>query len=183
MKKIPIFLFALGLCVLFGMQNVNAYPHNPGDGQGGPHPCMRGHGPGPHGGFGGPCFGFGPFFAPDQKITAEQRAKYAALLKEFEPKMREIRDQLFVKEHVLEALEHAVQPDVAKIEETAKDIIQLKNAKRALHTAFEDRVEKECGLKKAPRPLPGLDMPHNMHDRGPHHGGPRPDAPQGAPKE
>ena len=116
-----------------------------------------------------------------QNITPEQREKYAALLQEFEPKMRAIREQLFVKETVLDALKHAVQPDVVKIEQTAMDIVQLRNAKRELRIALAERAEKECGIKRGPRPLPGLDYPpHHMHHGSYHNdfdhnrdGGPR----------
>ena len=55
-----------------------------------------------------PCPGFDGKMP--QKITDEQRAKYYAICKEFEPKLRELNDQLFVKKNELEALKHAVQP-------------------------------------------------------------------------
>ena len=118
-----------------------------------------------------PCPGFDGKMP--QKITDEQRAKYYAICKEFEPKLRELNDQLFVKKNELEALKHAVQPDVAAVRATAQDIVTLRNEKRAVEQAKEDSIAKECGITRPDKPIPGVDVPfHRGH-------GPRPFGPHG----
>ena len=118
-----------------------------------------------------PCPGFDG--RQMQTLTDEQRAKYYAITKEFEPKLRELNDQLFVKKHELEALKHAAQPDASAVRSCAQEIVKLRAERRAVQQAREERIEKECGIKRPARPIPGVDMPF----RGPH--GPRGFGPHG----
>ncbi|MCR4666144.1 MAG: periplasmic heavy metal sensor [Desulfovibrio sp.] len=97
-------------------------------------------------------------------LTAEQRAGFRAIVAEYEAKFREIADQLFIKENELQALKHAVQPDVKAVSATAKEIVDLRNARRDLLRVIDERAEKELGIKRPQRRVPGMDF------TGPHHG-------------
>ena len=92
-------------------------------------------------------------------ITQDQRAKYYALQKEYAPKFREIKDQLFIKENELKALQHAVQPDVPAVRAAATEIVSLRNALADLKKALDERLAKECGIVRPPKPIPGVDCP------------------------
>ena len=120
----------------------------------------------------GPHFGPGPNHGPKpfiETLTEEQRAKYFGIIEEYEPKLREYADQLFVKKNELQALTHAVQPDVQAVRATAQDIVDIRNARRALLRTIDARIEKECGIKR-PRRMPDFDLfPHHAH-HGPHRG-------------
>ena len=105
---------------------------------------------------------------PVQRITDQQRAQYYAIMSEYEPKLREFADQLFVKENELQALKHAVQPDVNAVRATAEEIVKLRNQRRALKRTIDARLEKECGIKRPQKPIPGVDIPYRPF-RG-HHG-------------
>ncbi|MBQ9536206.1 MAG: periplasmic heavy metal sensor [Desulfovibrionaceae bacterium] len=123
-----------------------------------------------YGGPQGPC---GPGFhhppmPPQQNITAEQRQKYYAIRDEFAPKFQSLRDQLFVKVNVLQALKKAAQPDVARVEAVCQEILKLRAAKRDLQMAFDKKIATECGIKKPAKPIPGVDVPPRPF-HGPHH--------------
>ncbi|MBQ7585822.1 MAG: periplasmic heavy metal sensor, partial [Desulfovibrionaceae bacterium] len=131
-------------------------------------PCGQFHqGPMGH----GPCSEQGPAL---KTLTPEQRAKYYAIKQEFAPKFQNLRDQLFVKKNVLKALTNSSQTDLGKVEALSQEIVKLQAAKRELHKAMADRLEKECGLKKPMPPIPGVDFlpsgPHHGPFHGPHHG-------------
>ena len=105
---------------------------------------------------------------PQQNITAEQRQKYYAIRDEFAPKFQSLRDQLFVKVNVLQALKKAAQPDVARVEAVCQEILKLRAAKRDLQMAFDKKIATECGIKKPAKPIPGVDVPPRPF-HGPHH--------------
>ncbi|MBQ7456226.1 MAG: periplasmic heavy metal sensor [Desulfovibrio sp.] len=143
---IALSLVALTLC---SVSFVGAYPmHNEAPCQGQGMPCPGFHGQGQGQGY-GPC----------QSITAEQRAKYYALMDEYEPRLRELKDQLFIKKQELEALKKANQPDVNQVRAVATEIVKLQNAKRDLQKVINNRIAKECGIQRPQRPIPGVDCP------------------------
>ncbi|MBQ7617611.1 MAG: periplasmic heavy metal sensor, partial [Desulfovibrio sp.] len=122
-------------------------------------PCAN-QAPCPQFGAGGPCAGYhgqGP--RQFQSITPEQRAKYKAIMDEYRPKLRELADQLFILENELQALKHAVQPDVKAVRSTATEIVKVRNERRELKQIIHQRLQKECGIKLPERPIPGVDMP------------------------
>ncbi|MCR5813305.1 MAG: periplasmic heavy metal sensor [Desulfovibrio sp.] len=154
-------LVALAFLLTLSLAHTQSHAHPAGQG-----PCMQN----------APCTGQAPCPGVEgamlQSITPEQRAQYYAISKEFEPKLRELNDQLFIKKNELEALKHAVQPDVNAVRSTAQEIVKLRNEKRAVQQAKDERIAKECGITRPARPIPGVDVPFHR-GQGPRHFGPR----------
>ena len=78
-------------------------------------------------------------------LSPEQRAKYSALIDEYAPKMRPIRDQIFVKRQELSALRNAANPDVKAVRSTAEELVKLQDQMADLHRELGARLEKEVG--------------------------------------
>ena len=103
-------------------------------------------------------------------LSPEQRAKYSALIDEFAPKMRPIRDQIFVKRQELSALRNAANPDVKAVRSTAEELVKLQDQMADLHNELGRRLEKEVGApqwRDRDRPDPQDDRP--MPPRGYRH--------------
>ena len=105
-----------------------------GDGYGYGYGCYGG---GYRGHWGG--YGYGRGLSP------EQRAKYSALIDEYAPKMRPVRDQIFVKRQELSALRNAANPDVKAVRNTAEELVKLQDQMADLHNELAARLEKEVG--------------------------------------
>lgn len=101
-----------------------------------------GNGGGHRGHWGG--YGYGNGLSP------EQRAKYSALIDEYAPKMRPVRDQIFVKRQELAALRNAANPDVKAVRVAAEELVALQNQMTQLHRELGARLEKEVGAPEWP---------------------------------
>lgn len=143
-----------------------AGPHHRGQGNG-YGPCYNGEGCW-EGGWGhhGHARGWGY-----RAMSDEQRAKFDNILKEFSPRMEELRDNIFVKQQELRALQNATSPDVNAVRAAAADLTRLRNEMADLHDALGDKLAAEVGVPEGFKKGRGP-----RADRGPAGDGPRGDA-------
>ena len=150
MKPSRILLPALFAATIMGgalAGSTEARPHHNGMGYGygcdggydADYGCNGGYGYG-RGHWGG--YGYGRGLSP------EQRARYSALIDEYAPKMRPVRDQIFVKRQELSALRNAASPDMKAVRATAEELVKLQNQMADLHRELGARLEKEVGAPK-----------------------------------
>ncbi len=102
----------------------------------------------------------------ESNITDEQRKEARMLVEKAQESMAPMKQQLFVKEQELEALQNAATPDVSAVSKKATEIVELrqkiKDAKKDLGIA----IDKALGLEPGTHSLGG-----GMGHGGMGHGG------------
>ncbi|MES9996589.1 periplasmic heavy metal sensor [Desulfovibrio aminophilus] len=100
----------------------------------------------------GPCEG-------PVRLDPGKQATLDNLLAEHHKAMQPLRDQLFVKEHELRALERQSTADLPAVRATAKEIVNLRGQVIEQDQAFRAKVLKETGLRLPPPPPCGRPAP------------------------
>ena len=98
-----------------------------------------------HGGY-----GYGP--GPDgpggwhQAIPQEQRDAVYGMMREHRAKVQPLRDELWTKRTMLDALSGNPNADVKEIKSLVEEVGALRGKLRAEHDAFSARVKKDTGI-------------------------------------
>lgn len=120
--------------------------------------AVAGPGPGPGrgcpGGCGGP--GNGPRAAFSQ-LTPEKQAEARAVMDKYEPEFETIRNHIWAKRSVLQAMINGGQADEKAITKLITDISSLRNKMRDLRAARADELVQATGIAAfGVRPCPGF---------------------------
>ena len=161
MKPSRIILPVLFAATLVGGTFAGTAEARPHHGMGYGYGCNGYDDDGGYGCYGGGYRGHWGGYGYGRGLSPEQRAKYSALIDEYAPKMRPIRDQIFVKRQELSALRNAANPDVKAVRSTAEELVKLQDQMADLHNELGARLEKEVG---APQWRDG-DRPCSPDDR------------------
>lgn len=147
MKSLRFTLPLLLAGLLFGVSaQVNAMPGPDGVMAGpgmSPNPEMGPMGPGHEPGKRGPR----SIFAG---MNAEQKAKAMAIVKEYDPKIQALRDEQFIKQHELRALENAATPNLQAVRAEAGKLLELVKQIRELEREKMEKIRKEVGPVQRP---------------------------------
>jgi zinc resistance-associated protein len=102
-----------------------------------------GYGRGYAGACGGP--GFGPAAAYSQ-LTPEKQAEVKAVVDKYEPQFETVRNQIWAKRSVLQAMVNGGKADEQAITKLVTDISSLRNKMRDLRASMSDELVKATGI-------------------------------------
>ncbi|MES9996588.1 periplasmic heavy metal sensor [Desulfovibrio aminophilus] len=105
------------------------------------------------GGYGHGMYGGGPGYGMMDEytqLTPEKRAAVDKLFAEHRKAVQPLRDELFVKQAELDAVERQQSPDLNAVRTLAKDITTLRGKLFDQGEAFRAKVEKETGIEMGP---------------------------------
>ncbi len=149
MKKFIIAGLLAMAVVVSGSGFANAKPPRP-DADFGGYPFSGFHHRGiPH------HYMMGPFMLA--QLPPEKQAQYKELLKEFGPKLMELKDRIHVKEMELKALSRSPNSTPDSISRTANELGAILAEKRKVEQEYGERLEKEVG----PFPFSPMAQPDN----------------------
>ncbi|MEZ7198756.1 Spy/CpxP family protein refolding chaperone [Pseudodesulfovibrio karagichevae] len=102
---------------------------------------------GPGHGYAGACGGpgYGPGAAYSQ-LTPEKQAEVKAVADKYEPQFETVRNQIWAKRSVLQAMVNGGQADEKAITKLVTDISSLRNKMRDLRAAMSDELVKATGI-------------------------------------
>ena len=119
-------------------------------------------------GFAGPCGGPG-YGAAYSQLTPEKQAEVKAVVDEFQPQFEAVRNQIWAKRSVLQAMINGGQADEQAITKLVNDISSLRNKMYDLRSAMSDKLVKTTGIA-AFGTCPGPGYGRMYGDDGPGHG-------------
>jgi len=96
-------------------------------------------------GFAGPCGGPG-FGAAYTQLTPEKQAEVKGVVDEYQPQFEAVRNQIWAKRSVLQAMINGGQADEQAITKLVTDISSLRNKMDDLRSAMSDKLVKTTGL-------------------------------------
>ncbi|MCM0755623.1 periplasmic heavy metal sensor [Desulfovibrio aminophilus] len=118
--------------------------------------------------FGGYGHGMGPGYGMMNdyaQLTPEKRAAVDKLFAEHRKAVQPLRDELFIKQAELDAVERQQNPDLNAVRTLAKDITVLRGKLADQRDAFRAKVEKETGIEMGPGRGYGMGYGHGYgHD-------------------
>lgn len=76
------------------------------------------------------------------ELSPEERAQFAKIVDDFRAKADPLRDELFVREAELKALQNAPEPDVNAVSGKAKEVVKLRNQIKELRAQLVNDLEK-----------------------------------------
>ncbi|XXJ21068.1 Spy/CpxP family protein refolding chaperone [Desulfovibrio caledoniensis] len=96
-------------------------------------------------GFAGPCGGpgYGPAFS---QLTPEKQAEVKAVIDEYQPQFETVRNRIWAKQSVLQAMINGGQADEEAITKLVTDISSLRNKLRDLRVDMSDKLVKTTGI-------------------------------------
>ncbi|OIQ49315.1 zinc resistance protein [Pseudodesulfovibrio hydrargyri] len=96
-------------------------------------------------GFAGPCGGPG-FGAAYSQLTPEKQAEVKAVVDKYQPQFEAVRNQIWAKRSVLQAMINGGQADEKAITKLVTDISGLRNKMRDLRGTMSDELVKTTGI-------------------------------------
>jgi zinc resistance-associated protein len=96
-------------------------------------------------GFAGPCGGPG-YGAAYSQLTPEKQAEVKAVVDKYQPQFETVRNQIWAKRSVLQAMINGGQADEKAITKLVTDISSLRNKLRDLRGAMSDELVKTTGI-------------------------------------
>ncbi|EGB14880.1 zinc resistance-associated protein [Pseudodesulfovibrio mercurii] len=106
-------------------------------------------GPGQGRGYNGVCQGFGPGSGPGaaySQLTPEKQAEVKAVFDKYEPQFEAVRNQMWAKRSVLQAMVNGGNADEKAITKLVNDISEQRNKMRDLRVAMSDELVKTTGI-------------------------------------
>ncbi len=115
--------------------------------------------------------GHGGNYMHDTNITDEQREAARALVTASQKKTAPIKEQLFVKNQELEALQNAATPDVEAVKKVANEVVELRKQLRTERDNLGLEIDKALGLPAGTHALNGYGHGNgNGHGKNKGHG-------------
>jgi zinc resistance-associated protein len=96
-------------------------------------------------GSGGPC-GAPGFGAAYSQLTPEKQAEVKAVVDEYQPQFEAVRNQMWAKRAVLQAMVNGGQADEQAITKLVNDISSLRNKMHDLRSAMSDKLVEVTGI-------------------------------------